>query len=679
MWLLLANNISNSFEFDKKYTYLLDLKKINIIVGKNNSGKSYLMRRILNDCIKVLTRDEIREMIFNEKNFENSSKLYIFDKIESLSEINNKYLSILKQIDKFNQQKVASSRRVIGGIHPGVVYDFLEFQTLKNESRELINYLGITNPSPSDFSDKVVYEKDQLITNAIKEYKDKICEMFDQIKDDEIFAFGEVLHDFGYVEQLKNQFMSEFIGKENKDISQTFKNYIPLIRSIRHPLKSPGKRDESDLTDIYKKRISEEYNYDERQINIITGLDFYSEYKKKLLGSKAERKVVNKFEKFLSNYFFEGKELSIIPDEKTYELKVNIEDSQDKFIYQVGDGITSLLIIMYNIFLNSDFENNIYFIEEPEQSFHPGFQRLFMNMISLHDVFKNCYFFFTTHSNHIIDIGNYEFKNIQNFLCTKGEEKINVKVQDKDDISIIQELGVKPSSVQLANKIIWVEGKYDASYIRLLLNVKNMNNNSRKYIEGYDYVFVPYGGSNGVLINFSFENEEEINNEFILKAERINHDFLLIMDDDGISKNNCSRKKKNRYTKLKRQLNNRLYKLEAREIENIFPTDIIKQYFKQGVIDYQNCDFIETIDYEKYRYEKLGGFLNKLIKNNIGEDLKKITGRENGFEKSGFLYDKSKFYECVQNWVMSESFDYDTDATQAMKNLIEKIEEFIKK
>ena len=54
------------------------------------------------------------------------------------------------------------------------------------------------------------------------------------------------------------------------------------------------------------------------------------------------------------------------------------------------------------------------------------------------------------------------------------------------DILVIEELGVKPSSVQIANKIIWVEGKYDAFYIRLLLNKKNFYESKRKYIEEYE-------------------------------------------------------------------------------------------------------------------------------------------------------------------------------------------------
>ena len=286
----------------------------------------------------------------------------------------------------------------------------------------------------------------------------------------------------------------------------------------------------------------------------------------------------------------------------------------------------------------------------------------------------------TTHSNHLIDISNHEFKNFNNYLCSKNKDLINVKVQNEEDAEIIDELGVNPSSVQIANKIIWVEGKYDAFYIRLLLNKKNINDEGRKYIEEYDYVFVPYGGSNGTLINFSIENSPEENKEFILKAKKINKNMLIVMDDDGISKGNCGSAKKERYCALKGELNDTLYKLEVREIENLFPVDVVKQFFKDGLKNNKrNLSFLDNIKYEDYKNEKLGNYLNKLIKENLGDDLKKITGRKNGFESKGFLYDKSKFYDCVLNWIMSETFDYERDVPNETKNLINIVERFIKK
>ena len=678
MWLLLKNNISLVFKFNKCCTYLLPLSKVNIIVGKNNSGKSYLMRQIIKNTISVLNRDKIKEYVFEDKNFKDFKLLRIFEKVTAYREINNKYLNILRQIENFNLAKYESGSILMG---TGPIYNFNNFHELVNDSKELIEYANIQNINfTREFSDEVVYKRKSLTEKVIQEYKNILFSNFDEIDDEEIYQFGEILFAFGYVKSIANEFKQLYNQPDPEGIPDAFKNYIPLMRSIRDPLKNPKEKLNQPTENIFKNRILQEYEYNENEVNVITGLDFYFDYKKKLLGSKQDRESVNKFENFLSIYFFEGKDVSIIPDEETYELKINIEDKKDKFIYEVGDGVASLIIIMYKIFINNSSENNIYFIEEPEQSFHPGFQRLFMNIISFNEKFNNCYFFFTTHSNHLIDISNNEFKNFTNYLCTKEINEINVKIQSEVDVEAIEELGVRPSSVQIANKIIWVEGKYDAFYIRLLLNKKNVNEKSRKYIEEYDYVFVPYGGSNGTLINFSIENNIKDNKEFILRAKKINKNMLLIMDDDGISTGRSNNSKKKRYEELHKELGKCLYKLEVREIENLFPEDVVKKYFCNGLKNKKvNMSFLDNINYNDYKNEKLGFYLNKLVENNLGKDLKKFTGRENGFESKGFLYDKSKFYDCVLEWIMSENFDYEKDLPEETKKLINIIEEFIKK
>ncbi len=177
------------------------------------------------------------------------------------------------------------------------------------------------------------------------------------------------------------------------------------------------------------------------------------------------------------------------------------------------------------------------------------------------------------------------------------------------------------------------------------------------------------------------ENSDEENKEFIFRAKKINPNFMIIMDDDGISQNRSSSSKIKRYNSLKEILGNKLYKLDAREIENIFPVEVIKKYFKLGLKKAGNYDlkFLDNIQYDDYKNKKLGEYLNDLVKEYIDENLKKITGREKGFVLNGFLYDKSKFHECVLEWLNDSNFDYDKDIPNETKQLINAIEKFISK
>ena len=114
MWLVLENNIAKNFNFSKKYTYLLQLNKINIIVGKNNSGKSYLMRQIIKSAIKVIKREEIKEVIFDDRNFIDYESAKIFEDIDDFKELNNKYLKTLHQINNFDKAKRQTGKQVFG-------------------------------------------------------------------------------------------------------------------------------------------------------------------------------------------------------------------------------------------------------------------------------------------------------------------------------------------------------------------------------------------------------------------------------------------------------------------------------------------------------------------------------------------------------------------------------------
>lgn len=67
-----------------------------------------------------------------------------------------------------------------------------------------------------------------------------------------------------------------------------------------------------------------------------------------------------------------------------------------------------MIIILLSLLLCNDEikenENILVFIEEPEQLLHPGFQRKLIEVLLNCEDFSNFQFFFTSHSNHFLDI-----------------------------------------------------------------------------------------------------------------------------------------------------------------------------------------------------------------------------------------------------------------------------------
>lgn len=682
MWLLLKRNIKEIFKNDENYTYIFPINKFNFFVGKNNSGKSYFMRFILNNYVKLYTDIEDAKMsIINQvqnlkiipqgKNFENEKILEIYNENLQLMHILQK---IIDSATEDNRILHVSSMRLKS-------HNYQDLSNLLQEIKPLIKFLKYSENIYIDeeFLDVYIYPKQSEIKEKIVEnFKIKIIEYINTLDSNNVHEIGELYFLFGDVKDIEDQ-------------NTTY--YIPTTRGLRNPLKDTSSNEIQ--SDIYKNRTLSEYKFNTSKIEVVTGLDLYTTYKKNLLGSKEKRKKINDFEKFLSEYFFDNAGISIIPDEETFELKVNINNEQnDKFIYEVGDGISSLIILMYVIFMEADeIKNKLFFIEEPENSFHPGFQRLLINILSTYKEFKNCIIFFSTHSNHLIDIGTSEVKNSNVYLCKKQKNnELEIKYQDDEFNEIISELGVQASSVRIANKVIWVEGKYDAFYMRLLLKLREIadenkvendehNNDIKKYIEDYDYCYLPYGGANIKLIDFGQNDEisEENTQEFITKAEKINPDFLITLDDDGMEENNGE--KLARYKKLERALGAKIYKLEVREIENLFPEEVVKKFIEQGLKqEFKEQLDLTGVEYEDYKGKKLGKYINELIQNQYGDiDLKDITNRKEGFEKNGFLYDKQKFYDYVLEWSKKKDFNYENDVPLEAKKLVDTIKNFISK
>lgn len=671
MWLLLKEDISKVFESKIKYTYLFPINKNNFFIGKNNSGKSYFSRFLMKNSIKFYKNkneliDDISNNLKNTFKAINEFKNFINEEFDFIVDEYLNYEQLLKKIDNNKIEKVRSISMKTGAVDR-IYYQFNNKGELFQEIKPLLKFLNIDNVQndmETTLSDKVIPKisefKDKIKEEFIKEYINKIK----SISEDKIYELGDLAKKLEVTEDFRN-------------LNEKF--YIPVTRSIRNPNKEINKNIIPE-EDIYKKRCVAEYNLNEEEIKVISGLEFYKSYKSGLLGSKEKREKVNKFENFLSQYFFDGEDISIIPDEETFELKININDSkEDRFIYEVGDGISSLLIIAYTIFTEAGEKDKLFFIEEPEISFHPGFQRLLVNIITYYKEFKNCIFFFSTHSNHLIDIGVNEIKNSNLILCKKdNSDNISIEIQGALYNEILEELGVQASSVRIANKIIWVEGKYDALYIRLLLNMKNKDNNTdKKYIEDYDYCFLPYGGSNMSLIKFDLKQDYDENIEFITKAKNINSKFIIILDDDNMSQNKKG-KKYERYNILKDELEDKIYKLEVREIENLFPEKVLENYVYNGLKDKTKVNEMKFL-YKEYKNRKLGEYINKKVKETyISKTLEEVTGRKNGFEKNGFLYNKQKYYEEVLKWTKEEGFNYERDVTEEAKKLINIVENFIK-
>lgn len=448
---------------------------------------------------------------------------------------------------------------------------------------------------------------------------------------------NQATHNWMICKQIfQNRMASLHYIKDQKTLYKSF--YIPTLRGLRPIGEKAG-------YDLLKSRTHKDYfdaSTDEKRI--ITGLDLYELFQRNLLGTPQQRALVKRYEKLLSDHFFEHKEVTIIPEYGKDTLAVKIGHEDQFPIYQLGDGLQQIIIITSSAFLNND--SSLFYIEEPETHLHPGMLRTLIDFLSNHTKHQ---YFITTHSNHLLDLSE-EDSGISIFKLRKEIELegANFKIENISECNdTLRELGVRPSSVYLSNSTIWIEGITDRLYLnayieKYLKYLKTADKNSyEKYInfkQNYHYTFVEYQG--GTLGHWVFDQKNvDSNNNNGLNALKTCASAFLIADGD-------IRTKGERAEEIARQLPNRHHIINGKEIENTLPLSItletVRKLFKSkhGKEDIK-IDLIENLKYDHY---------NKDTKHGLGYWIDKTLGlRKKGDEiyffgePSGTVKDKVKF------------------------------------
>ena len=564
--------INSKLESDYSLNAIDNLSKVNIFVGSNNSGKSRFLRGIFS--LKGVLK---------------------FSPPEETIDIEGYYEMMLDFIEDMNG--ILKSYQIIVGI------DNITMESLDNEIKKFKEKPKLME---NENLFKVFYRFIDQINglNVNSDITERGGTVGSQTRDAVINKFKALAEDY-------QQKISE-VNSSSKEYIINFKRvYIPTLRGLR------GYKDTiHDNKDIYTERTKQDYFKDlSDSLEIHTGLNLYDEITDMLLGSVQQRYNMMEFQKFLSKSFFEDQSVTITPVRNSDVIKVKIGTEAEKNIFDLGDGIQSLIILTFPLFKFLG-ENLLLFIEEPELYLHPGMQRKFIEII-MDKQFAHHQFFFTTHSNHFLDmtldmdrVSVYKFKKELGKHSGDVTEEIDatffIDNVSNEDGSVLQELGVKNSAVLLSNCTIWVEGITDRFYIRRFLKVlQESKSHLEQFKEDIHYSFVEYSGGN--ITHWSFLDEDEMKpdeSHASMNADKICSTLFLISDKDG-------EKKKARQEKLEAVLGDRYYCLDCKEIENILSPDTIKKviatYEKGDIKHLKKTNFTQ----EDYRNQYLGEYIDK--------------------------------------------------------------------
>lgn len=619
----------------KPGTAIAPLSQINYFIGPNNSGKSRLLRLLLRDFASYAA-PAIPEKNTQMQHLANKKLSLYLIPFECI-------LNLLSPFcEPFNSgiRNIESRNAFASRLNPVKTHlDEFELIDFYNDLHLLLTTINRTD-----------FDKVQVQIDA-KERKRQV-----------------------FVHDLFSGILAAVNSLVPKSMKYHF-TYIPSFRTIRRFLKEaeePGKKIgtfsskeyqyyERLEQDIFKSRVVfdyflelERYSHDVAYNKtgyryildpnyIFTGESLFSELKKLRNSGEKDRKILTDFEEFLSFSFFESKSVSLnaLDINNVKEVYIKIGAESEFAIHHLGDGIQAIILLTFPLFIHRDKQHQIFY-EEPELFLHPGMQRVFIDALVKFDKTQA---YIATHSNHFLDTSldypdHISIFSLKKNLGNEESAKFQIDTLSSPKLSLLNQLGVRNSSVLLANCSIWVEGISDRLYLKKYLEIYQQENPDRlndriNFKEDLHFCFLEYGGNNIVHYNFDDKIESET-----INAKKISNRIFLIHDRDE--------KKQKRHDHLRHQLQENYYELPVLEIENLLSPTILEKTLQTFSIADQTILF--QVNHGDYKMKPLGRVIEKHVKSG----LKKIFSPGNK-NQTPRLYNKLNFAQAatatLTNWI----------------------------
>jgi hypothetical protein len=389
--LTLPEELAGSYRLNPPQGRLDHLAKLNVFIGVNNSGKSRFLREL-----------------FKYRNWH----FRVSDEAEGIFQAVAQRMTELRQ----KAEKIFSGVTLDSSKYLHEILTYKAPDIILENSRALdreIKLLAEASTPPSQpidpYEGAFIRARRNLARDA-KPYLETLMQLRNGLP--EHYEFKRI-----YIPALRG--MRSPRQERKFYLSRTIGDYFPQIKEYNQP----------PYTDASRLPLD--------GIDFATGVELYDEVRLHLLGDLEQRDTIARYQHFLGSTFFDGQEVALIPREGGDALYVKIGHEREQPIFHLGDGIQQIIIMTMPLFVHAK-ANLLLFLEEPENSLHPGLQRMLIDcLLAEGDPAGTRQIFISTHSHQFLDI-TLDTNQISVFKFQKQFEE----GMDRDSVpAIVEGLG----------------------------------------------------------------------------------------------------------------------------------------------------------------------------------------------------------------------------------------------
>lgn len=573
--------IINNYKSIKNETFIFN-KGINVLVGKNNAGKSNIV-----SALNEILADKYNTTTYEDKIF--------------YTDYSNKYKREFKIIAEIEEKN--SIIRYNGFFHENIL-DF-NSEWLINDDDEL----------KRDYPDKFPYrnsilkwfEKEELITIFENTNKLWIYKYYNKDEDINLYNIVFKVHEKSYAPNIvpdKEKYYRMLYINPNIKSTLITNLLIPAFRNPDNTLKITrwswyGKLLQKKWNDSCDKQHQFEIDKSSNDLKEVIG-NVYKDLKNDL-NIQLQRTLS------LMNIKIDINMLENKSEDYYKNIRLWVNDGVETPLENKGSGLQSLIMIeLFKFYCKTFNQSSLLILEEPELFLHPHAKRMLSDILK--DFINNGknQIIITTHSEEFIH--DVDIENINVIRKTAdGTKKSRISKDNYGDGKELQKLKIelqhKNAEMFFAEKVILVEGEEQIlipEIVKSIYGKKLLNNN--------DISIIKVGGKSYFEIYKKVLDELNIKNYIIADYDILEKNLTPLLNEEEKDRLNLIKSKINEEIKNNKAMNKATDSRDWTKLANILDNMTATQIYDDRINEVWN-NFRSRI----FKKKKLGD-LDEILK-----------------------------------------------------------------